>query len=60
MGHVMQPDLPGVDALAFAAIGLAPQTPFFEIAGERRFVCSACRSRRAAVSPEQREPRVAS
>ena len=36
--------------IAFAAIGLAPETAFPAIAGARRFVCAACGSRRADVS----------
>ncbi len=59
MGDVPQSDLSAVDAIAFAAIGLAPETPFPAIAGARRFVCVACGSRRADVSPDLRGHRAA-
>ena len=45
--------------LAFAAIGLTPETPFPVIAGTRRFVCAACGSRRAKMSPDWRGHRAA-
>ena len=37
-----------------AAIGLPPDTPFPNIARVRRFVCAACGSKRADVSPDWR------
>jgi hypothetical protein len=46
-------------AIHFAAIGLAPETPFSAIAGARRFVCVACGSGRVDVSPDWREHRAA-
>jgi hypothetical protein len=41
--------------IGFAAIGLAPETPFPPIAGARRFVCVACGSGRVDVSSDWRE-----
>ena len=38
--------------IAFAAIGLAPETPFPAIAGARRFVYAARGSRSAAAGPK--------
>jgi hypothetical protein len=43
--------------VSFEAISLAPKTLFSAIASACRFVCSACESRRIAVSPEW-HPRV--
>jgi len=40
--------------LSFKAIGLAPETPFPNIARVKRFVCAACGSRRIDVSPDWR------
>jgi C4-type Zn-finger protein len=45
--------------LSFKAIGLAPETPFPNIARVKRFVCAACGSRRIDVSPDWREFRAA-
>ena len=49
----------GAVSPAFAAIGLAPETPFPAIEGARRFVCTACGSRCANVSPDWRGHRAA-
>ena len=37
--------------MSFKAIGLAPETPFPNIARVKRFVCAACGFRRIDVSP---------
>ena len=45
--------------VSFKAIGLAPETPFPNIARVKRFVCAGCGSRRIDVSPDWREFRAA-
>jgi hypothetical protein len=53
------PVCPRSTPVAFAAIALAPETPFPAIAGARRFLFVACGSRRADVSPDWRGHRAA-
>lgn len=59
MSDAPQSALSAVGAQRLGAIGLAPETPFPAIAGARRFVCAACGSRRANVSPDWRGHRAA-